>query len=203
MNGFERRKKQKKESIGRAALELFRTYGFKKVSVHDIAQKAGVSPVTIYNYYGSRNALVNTVVKELFMNLLERFRSILQGEGSFAEKLEAIVFDKTEIAGQFHGELAQTLFQSSPNMKRFVDSVWRRDVAELTIDLLEEGRRQGYVDAELSQEALLAYLEIVRKGVSASPDLLAGGEPVAGFYRELNHLILYGMVGKKDRIAAE
>ena len=49
MDGFERRKEQKKESIRRAALELFQNYGFKKVSVNDIAERAGVSQVTIYN----------------------------------------------------------------------------------------------------------------------------------------------------------
>ncbi|MBM4448805.1 MAG: TetR family transcriptional regulator, partial [Chloroflexi bacterium] len=40
MNGFERRKEQKKDSIRQAALELFQAYGFKKVSINDIAQKA-------------------------------------------------------------------------------------------------------------------------------------------------------------------
>ena len=53
MDGFNRRKEQKKESIRRAALELFKVYGFKKVSINDIASKAGVSQVTIYNHFGS------------------------------------------------------------------------------------------------------------------------------------------------------
>ena len=47
MDGFERRKEQKKESIRRAALELFQNYGFKKVSVNDIAERAGVSQIEL------------------------------------------------------------------------------------------------------------------------------------------------------------
>jgi AcrR family transcriptional regulator len=42
MDGFERRKEQKKESIIRAALDLFMQHGFKKVSVNDVAVKANV-----------------------------------------------------------------------------------------------------------------------------------------------------------------
>ncbi|MGD9143634.1 MAG: TetR family transcriptional regulator, partial [Dehalococcoidia bacterium] len=37
MDGFERRKEQKKENIRRAAIELFQNHGFKKVSISDIA----------------------------------------------------------------------------------------------------------------------------------------------------------------------
>ena len=48
MDGFERRKEQKKEDIRRAALALFQSYGFKKVSIDEIARKAGVSQVTIF-----------------------------------------------------------------------------------------------------------------------------------------------------------
>ena len=195
MNGFERRKKLKKESIRRAALELFKAYGFKKVTVSDIARQADVSPVTIYNYFGGRDALVHDVVKGQFMDLLEKLRTIIDGEGSFPQKLEAIIFDKTEIASQFHGEFAQALFQSDPEMRRFVENVWQRDVTKMTVDLLEEGMRQGYVSRELSQEALLLYLEILRRGVSVSPELIAGRQSDVKFLRELNYLFLYGMLG--------
>ncbi len=197
MKGFERRKGQKKESIQRAALELFKVYGFKKVSINDIAHRAGVSPVTIYNHFGSRDELVREVVQAQFLTMLETYRAIIDGEGSFAEKLETIVFDKTEIAAQFSGELAQTLLQDDPEMRQFVETVWKRDVNQMTIDLLEEGKREGYVNTELSQEAFLLYLEILLKGVSASSDLFANMEPDVEFYRELNYLFLYGLVGKR------
>ena len=43
MDGFQRRTEQKKETIRRAAMELFKTYGFGKVSVTDIARALNVS----------------------------------------------------------------------------------------------------------------------------------------------------------------
>lgn len=196
MDRFERRKEQKKESIRQAALELFKTYGFKKVSISEIAHKAGVSPVTIYNHFGSKDELVRDVVIKQFQSMIEKYRAIIYGEGSFPEKLETIVFDKTQIASQFHGELAQTLLQNDPEILQFVDNLWQGDVIKLTLDLLEEGKKQGYVSKEISQEALILYLQILRSGVSANPELIANMTPNVEFFRELNNLFLYGMVGR-------
>jgi AcrR family transcriptional regulator len=198
MNGFERRREQKKENIRHAALTLFKAYGFKKVTVNDIARQADVSPVTIYNYFGSRDALVQDVVKGQFVKLLEKMRAIIDGEGSFLEKLETMIFDKTEFASQFHGEFAQVLFQSNPEMRQFVEDVWKGGVTRLTIDFLEEGKKQGFISRKLSQEALLLYLEILRRGVSASPEMFAGREMDIRLLRELNYLFVYGMLGTAE-----
>ena len=198
MNGFERRKAKKKDSIQRAALELFKAYGFKKVSINDIAYKAGVSPVTIYNHFGSKDELVREVVKSQFLGMLEKFRAIIDGEGSFPEKLEAIIFDKTEIANQFQGELVQTVLQNDPEMNQFVETVLQQGGSQMTLDLLEEGKREGYVSTMLPEEALVIYLEILRKGIFASSDLLANVESYTDLIRELNYLFLYGLVGKAE-----
>ena len=196
MNGFERRKEQKKESIRRAALELFKAYGFKKVTINDIAHKAGVSQVTIYNHFGSKDELVRDVVKGQYLGLLEKVREIMKEEIPFPEKLENIVFDKTELASQYQGELLQTALQNDPELQQWLESLWQQDINQLTIDLVEEGKRQGYINPARSQEALMLYLEILRRGVFASSDMLANIEPDIGLFRELNFLFIYGLIGK-------
>ena len=50
MDGFERRRQNKKNSILKASLKLFKQYGYNKVSVAEIAKEASVSQVSIYNY---------------------------------------------------------------------------------------------------------------------------------------------------------
>ena len=198
MNGFERRKEQKKESIRRAALELFQVHGFKKVSINDIASKAGVSQVTIYNHFGSKDELVHDIVKAVFLSYIEKYRAIIKGEKSFAEKLESMVFEKTDLASQYHGEWIQTVVQSYPEIQQFIETVWQQEVNQLMIDFFEEGGKQGYVNPELSQEALLLYLEILRKGVFASSSLIAKTENSEKLMRDLISLSLYGLVGKKE-----
>jgi len=196
MNGFERRKEQKKENIRQAALELFKLHGFEKVSINDIAQKAHVSHVTIYNHFGTKGELVREIVKTLLLDMLEKYRAIIKGGGTFPEKLEIIVFDKTEIASQYQGELLQSAARSDSAIQHYIESLWQKEINQLTLDFIEEGQRLGYINQELSHEAILVYFEILRKGIFASSGLLANTARDVKFVRDLISLIHYGLVGK-------
>ena len=196
MNGFERRKERKKESIRRAAIELFQTYGFKKVSLSDIASKAGVSQVTIYNHFGSKEELVHDIVKTVFLSYIEKYREIIEGEKPFPEKLEIIVFAKTDLVSQYQGEWVHAVFQNYPETQQFIETAWQQEVNQLMIDFFEEGKKQGYINPELSLEAILLYLEVIRKGMFASSGLIAKTENSEKLMRDLISLSLYGLVGK-------
>ena len=195
MDGFERRKEQKKENIRRAALELFQVYGFKKVSINDIAQKAGASQVTIYTHFGSKDGLVRDVVKNLIYRMIEKHRDIVREEKPFLEKLEAIVFYKSEVVGQFQGELSQTAFSQDSEMHQFMESAWQGEVNQIIIDLFEDGKRQGYITHNLSQEAILLYYEIFRQGMYHSPHIQAKLEHNPKLIRELVSAFTYGLNG--------
>jgi AcrR family transcriptional regulator len=198
VDGFERQKEQKKKVILEAALELFRLHGFKKASISDIARAADVSQVTIYNHFGSKDGLVREVIKALLLRILDRVREIVREDKTFPEKLETIIFDKTKIAVDYHGELMQAAARSDPELRDWIEAFWREDVKKATLELLEEGVREGYINPGLSEELLLLYLEIIRRGVFASPDLMAEIEPDLEVYRQLNYLFIYGLVGKRD-----
>lgn len=197
MNGFERRKGKKKESIRRASMDLFKTFGFRKVSINDIASKAGVSPATIYNHFGSKEELVRDVVKRLMLDTMERYWAIIDSEKPFLEKLELIIFDKTELSRQYEGELIQAVASNDPEIQEFVESIYQQAVKR-QVNFLEEGKRLGYVNSELSQEAILLYFDILRKGFLAHPELFASPEHNAELVRDLASLYLYGLMGKKD-----
>ena len=75
MDGFQRRKEQTKKEIRQAAWALFSRFGVDKVTVADIARKAGVSQATIYNRFGSKDALVRefvtTAIDELVAQMIQ------------------------------------------------------------------------------------------------------------------------------------
>ncbi len=199
MDGFERRKEQKKESIRRAALELFKIYGMKKVSINDIASRAAVSPVTIYNHFGSKEELVRDVVKQLILSLQQKYQAIIEGDKPFLEKLESIIFDKTEIARDYNAEFIQRAISNDPEIQQFINSIWETKVTQMMVDFFEEGRRQGYINPELSQETILLYTEIFRQGIMAHPGLFVGPEHNEKLVRELSYLYLYGVMGRRDK----
>ena len=195
MDGFERRKEQKKESIRRASLELFQTFGFKKVSVNDIARRAGVSQVTIYNHFGSKEELIRDVMKWYILGLFEKYKGTIEKEIPFQEKLEYIVFDKSEVVSQFQGELIQTILQDNPELRMFLEDVYSNHVMPTMMSFFNEGIRQGYIDKRFSIDTILFYFEVMRRGFFAMPDSSEYTKRNPDLFKELVELITYGLNG--------
>ncbi|OGN90071.1 MAG: hypothetical protein A2158_03055 [Chloroflexi bacterium RBG_13_46_14] len=199
MNGFKRRKEQKKESIIRAALELFMQYGFKKVSINDIAVKANVSPVTIYNHYGNKDNLVYEVIRHQLGLMMENYKKIIYSEGTFKEKIKEIVFSKVEVASQFKGVLTPLVLRDNSVFKPSIYEEFEQEAMKMTLDLFEEGKREGCLGKDISDQTLIIYLEILKSGISSSTRLYTDEESYPRIVRELNELILYGLVDTGDR----
>jgi len=53
-----------KESIKRAAQELFRKFGYHKTSVNEIARKAKIAKATIYKYFDSKEAVLHALLMD-------------------------------------------------------------------------------------------------------------------------------------------
>ena len=53
-----------KESIKRAAQELFRKFGYHKTSVNEIAKRARIAKATIYKYFDSKEAVLHSLLMD-------------------------------------------------------------------------------------------------------------------------------------------
>jgi AcrR family transcriptional regulator len=53
-----------KDSIKRAAQELFRKFGYHKTSVNEIAKRAKIAKATIYKYFDSKEHVLHTLLMD-------------------------------------------------------------------------------------------------------------------------------------------
>lgn len=53
-----------KDSIKRAAQELFRKFGYHKTSVNEIAKKAKIAKATIYKYFNSKEEILHSLLMD-------------------------------------------------------------------------------------------------------------------------------------------
>ena len=199
MNVYERRMEQNKERILRATLELFQVHGIKKTTTNDIARKAGVSPATVYNHFGSKEDLVRAAVKYFLTSAAADFRKIVEGDLPFMEKMEQVLLYKSDMFGQYQGELLQTIISEDPEIRQIVDSVSRVEITPYVIDFYEEGKRQGYINPELSTETIMRFSEIMRKGMAAASSLSEDPEHNRKWLQELMPVFLYGILGKPGK----
>jgi len=69
-----------KEKILEYAAQEFLHYGFKNVTMDDLAQKLGISKKTIYEYFSNKNQLVFEASHKIFDSVMEAIRNIYQNE---------------------------------------------------------------------------------------------------------------------------
>ncbi len=72
------------------------------------------------------------------------------------------------------------------------------EIRQSIIDFYEEGKRQGYVNLELSTETIMRYSLIVRSGMATESILSEDPEQNRKMMQELAPLFLYGIIGKPE-----
>ncbi|MDV2989651.1 MAG: TetR/AcrR family transcriptional regulator [Dehalogenimonas sp.] len=191
-------KPDKRQRIIDAAVELFRkTHDVRKVTIEDIAGAARVSPTTVYNQFGNRDALVIEVSKSLIYAILENARTFLRSDLPFPAKLTGMISGKLELAANFNSEVVTRLITQDAKIAPFLEQVYGTEVNGLWLEMLEDGKRQGYIEESLSPEAFLAYMDVMRIGFSAKGDLFKDWQNRMDLVEELTRLFFFGFL-KKD-----
>ena len=189
---------EKRQRILDAAVELFRSaHQVRKVSIEDIAARADVSPTTIYHYFGTRDALVAELAKRLILAITERARQFLRSPLPFPQKLQAIVSGKISLTSAMSDEVVTKMMDQDPGMVRFVEQVYRTEIAPLWHEFLEAGKAEGYVDPDLDEEVFMAYLDILAAGFRTRADMLKEWRQNLPRLEQMTRLVFYGFLRKE------
>ena len=192
MNGYEKRTMEKKAAITGAARELFTERGIANVSIRDIAYKANVSQVSIYNYFGNKN----TLAKETFVSYIEtaiaKYLQIIDSELPFAEKLDCIMQDKRDIVS----EIAASHFSEQIWEEKALQQIFQDTIKEKALVLyekfLESGKKEGVIDKSIPTEALINYFVIFMSFYQRPEFIQSGSEYKLGMMQ----LFLHGLMGR-------
>ncbi|MBR0659360.1 TetR/AcrR family transcriptional regulator [Neoroseomonas oryzicola] len=80
-----------RERILDAAWDLFRTLGYQKTAVADIAREIGMSPANVYRFFASKSAINEAIAARLLEGVAGDLESIAAGSGSAADRLKAVL----------------------------------------------------------------------------------------------------------------
>ncbi|ELK47599.1 UNVERIFIED_CONTAM: TetR/AcrR family transcriptional regulator [Halobacillus marinus] len=200
MNGFEKRKERKKQAILHTALRLFSESGVQKVSIKEIAAKAQVSQVTIYNYFGGKDELLFEAVQMFIKDQTEQFRATVQNtDQSFRDKIHKLLQDKKENMLHLHQDFLQAVTGSHPELKDWVDRFTARETIPILTELIEQGKAEGSVRASLSFQSILLYIDMYYKALRTNADFFTASPE--SLSEEWSDLFFYGLAGMdKDHL---
>ncbi|MBP2241542.1 AcrR family transcriptional regulator [Cytobacillus eiseniae] len=194
MDGFEKRREQKKKDILTAALALFMEYGIQKVSIAEIAKKASVSQVTIYNYFESKDNLAQFVFKFYVDKVWDEQKKFLESDLPFNEKITKLMFEKGAIINQISEKFLQDFMKDYASGQSYVEELYINEALPLFIEFFNNGREQGYIDSSISNEAILLYLQMFQEYMQRE-HFAQMTIPIA---EELTKLFFYGIAGKSE-----
>lgn len=194
MDGFQRRREQKENAILQAALTLFMDAGVQKVSIAEIAAKANVSQVTIYKYFESKENLTQLVLKFYVDQICEEQKKQLNSDLPFLDKIKQITFSKSDYANQFNSQFFQYFMNDYSTGKSYVEEIYTREAIPRMIALFDEGKEQGFIDQNMSNEAILVYMQMFKDYLQQKDVSLT----VLPMTEDLITLFFYGIVGKKE-----
>lgn len=197
-DGFDRRKEHSKENIRRASLELFSQFGVDRVSIIDIAKKAGVSQATIYNNFGSKEVLAREFVTTMVDLLVNNAEKALSPAMPFEEKITAFIgFISNAIAHGYspdaaHASLPSNVaLRSDPEIQEIMDTA-KKKMIDLLLTVVDEGKAQGFINSSISEEAFKIYFNAFMDTFT-DPKIQVKLLANPGLVEDLNTLMINGL----------
>jgi AcrR family transcriptional regulator len=173
------------------AERLFRTLGYQKTAVADIARELGMSPANVYRFFPTKLAINEAVAARLLGTLDAVIWRIARGPGSAADRLRALIRtlqDQTMSLffheKKMHDMVAAAMVQDWPVIEAYVRTV-ETAIRHIVMDGQAEGnfaRLDPEQTAKLIHAAMIAFChpQIIAECAS-DEDLPALAEGMAEF----------------------
>tara|TARA_X000000368_G_C22900444_1_gene653864 strand:- start:299 stop:907 length:609 start_codon:yes stop_codon:yes gene_type:complete len=141
-----------KLNIVEKANTLFRTYGFRGVTVDDICKECGISKKTIYNYYSDKQSLANETIIYHYNNLHKEIKAIIDLSDNSIETF-------FKISSHFRETLNDTTPLFVHDLKKFHPELYnnhqdyKENLFEKSIQkVLIKGKDEGFIRDDINDK---------------------------------------------------
>ena len=181
-----------KLKITTAAGQLFNKFGFRKVSVEEICQTAGLSKMTFYKHFKNKNELIKYIWQTLIDESWAKLDALEENNTSFREKIQAILKIKAESTSSFSDQYIKDYLNMAPELQNFYNQIFTETMRRFAI-IIQRAQEKGELRKSLRPEFFLAvvnqFLELAKN------EQLAKLYPnYSDFAIEINNYLYYGMM---------
>lgn len=160
MNSRSIQAQKTKEKLYNTSIKLFRSKGFDNVTIQDIAKAANVSVGLFYNYYKSKNDILNQkfiIADEIFKNFVEK-----EVKGSTEkEKIKNYMLFYIDFVENHPFDFVKVLYNNSNSL--FIKE--GRAMQTLLDPLIEAGIKNGEITVSMSVEEINEFLYQAMRGL--------------------------------------
>ncbi|PQJ10861.1 hypothetical protein CJD36_012890 [Flavipsychrobacter stenotrophus] len=185
------------EKILTASAELFSQYGFKTITMDDIARRSGISKKTLYLHFANKEEVVNESITWYKNNTTNACVAVLDSAGN---PVEAMVKMLAFFDSMFKRINPMALFELEryypAAYKSFRSMLLEKDVA-LMEENLKEGIKKGYYREEIDTN-LLSKLRIETSIMILQPNrMVTDDHTITSVAMEIGEHFMYGIMTAK------
>lgn len=183
---------KKQQQILDTARDLFWKYGFKRVSIEEICQKAKVSKMTYYRFYSNKIELAKAVFDKEVRSGILSFKAIMSGEDSPSEKVKKILMMKMEGTNNISQEFLMDFYKNPEiGLKAYIEEKTKIAWQEILNDF-KEAQQQGLFRKDFKPEFILYLSQKMGEMITDEHLLKLYGNP-QDVIKELVNFFIYGI----------
>lgn len=151
-----------KEQILKQAEALFMKFGFKSITMDDVARELGVSKKTLYQYFSDKNDLVDQCVTAHLTEMEDCCKSAHNKNQNAVEKM-------VEITQMLSESIRQVNPSAMFDLKKYFKPSWdkldthrRSFVHEYTVANIKQGKKEGIYHQDIDANHIsLIYIHLI------------------------------------------
>lgn len=196
MDGFQKRTLKKRKDIMDAAFVLFNEYGYKNVTIANIAKEAHVSLETIYHYFESKENLKKDLLNQIIDDFCFLNEEIMESDFPVKTKFEKLLLAKVEFGKRFSPQfLKEELFELN-DLDLFGGEKRREFLRKIMLQIIEQGKRGNIITVEVTDEALMKYIEVFQYYITNNFASAVEISNNMALLEEINYLFFNGLKAK-------
>ena len=190
-------KSTKQDLIHAAARELFWKHGFKRVSVEEVCEKAGVSKMTFYRFFPNKIELAKAVFDKVSKDGVEEFRAIMHSDIASEEKMKQILLLKHEGSNQVSNEFLMDFYTSKElGLKEYIEQK-TAELWQVMLTDFKKAQQQGTFRKDFKPEFLLIVAQKLTE-LFNDPALMQLYDNPQELVMEFANLFIYGISPVKE-----
>ena len=168
------RKEEKKHRIMEAGLDLMKLYGFHGTSIKDITDKAGIPKGSFFNYFDSKEAFTDEIIRLYADEAASRASSILINTrmspfNRIKKFYQLNINFLTQELNYKEGCFINTMCQEMSDVSKEISTTLLEKIDEFRqplIQCIKEGQDEGSISDHYQAEDLAIFIDNAFRGTS-------------------------------------
>ncbi|MDH3973917.1 MAG: TetR/AcrR family transcriptional regulator [Deltaproteobacteria bacterium] len=153
------------------AKKRFFTYGYRKVTMDEIASDLGISKKTLYKHFAGKEEVACEVLGQFQEEMARLFEEKKKTISDPVERFEVLVVEITRLRSSMNNRFPADIKQDIPDLWREIERFRQVQIMKNIAENLEEGIKKGRIREGLNtQIATKLYLAAIQSIMQ--PDLL-------------------------------